>query len=163
MKRYLLIVFLFLSTQLIAQDYWTQLNGPFGGSVVDLVVHSSGAAIAATSNNGLWRSTDQGGTWTKIAAGSDIFFTDLDIDPSGNIYASASIRIYKSTDGGATFANLNSTGITTSIRRIKAASSTKIYLALSNSNIFKSTNSARTRVGFPTGVAPCLQHLIRVQ
>ena len=141
MKRYLLIVFLFLSTQLIAQDYWTQLNGPFGGSVVDLVVHSSGAAIAATSNNGLWRSTDQGGTWTKIAAGSDIFFTDLDIDPSGNIYASASIRIYKSTDGGATFANLNSTGITTSIRRIKAASSTKIYLALSNSNIFKSTNS----------------------
>ncbi len=144
MKKHVLIIFLFLSTQLIAQDYWTQLNGPFGGSVVDLVVHSSGAAVAATSGNGIWRSTDQGGTWTKLTTGSDVFFTDLDVDPSGNIYATAFNRIYKSTDGGASFPNLNSTGIATSIRRIKAASSTKIYLALSNNNIFKSTNSGAT-------------------
>lgn len=141
MKKHLLIVFLVLSTQLLAQDYWTQLNGPFGGSVVDLVVHSSGAAVAATQTNGIWRSTDQGGTWTKLSTGSDLFFNDLDIDPSGNIFAAANNRIYKSTDGGAIFANLNSTGIATTIRRIKAASSTKIYLALINNSIYKSTNS----------------------
>ena len=119
------------------------MNGPFGGSVVDIVVHSSGATVAATNGNGLWRSTDQGGTWTKLTTGSDTYFNDLDIDPSGNIYA-ATNKIYKSSDGGATWVNLNSTGIGGMISKIRAASSSKIYVGLTNNFVYKSINSGAT-------------------
>lgn len=117
MKQFILF-FLFgisLSLPSIAQNFWSGYGGPYGGTINDIVITSSGVSLASTSN-GIWRSTDDGITWTKANTSNEIYFNDLEIDNSnGNIYATTSspsaARIYKSTDGGLNFSNVNTTPI----------------------------------------------------
>ena len=67
-------------------------------------------------NQGLYRSTDQGASWTQVAAvnggGQAInghSFTDVIDDGSGNFYASVRFQgIYKSTDHGGSWTQLSS-------------------------------------------------------
>src|SRR6267143_2873 len=128
-----------------AQSFWTGLNGPYGGTINDLVVHSSGAFIAAT-NNGVYRSTDSGVTWTRQSLGTDNIFNDLEIDGSGKLYAASnSVRIYTSADAGVTWTQLVSTGLLSFTRKIKVApNGTTIYVADTGNRIMKSTNSGST-------------------
>lgn len=116
------------------------MNGLYGGTTLDIVRHSSGALIAAT-NNGLWRSTNDGGSWTSITTGTDLVFADLDIDNAGNVFAISSTRVYKSSDAGATFANLGNTGITSSGVKIKVATAGNIFVAGQDNQLYRSTNS----------------------
>ncbi|MFM9839029.1 MAG: FG-GAP-like repeat-containing protein [Cyclobacteriaceae bacterium] len=139
LKTILLSFLLIISISSFSQN-WTGLNGPFGGAVSDFVTHSSGAIIVATSTNGVWRSTDNGANWSKMSLGTDFSFADLDNDPSGNLYAATGIKLYKSADGGITWINLNSTGISANVRKIEVVSSTVIYLATSLNQILKSSN-----------------------
>jgi len=143
--RVLITIFVLCSAVAQAQNFFTQLNGPFGGTVTDLVRHSGGALVVTTQNNGVWRSADSGISWSKTATGSDVFMTDMDIDASGNIYVVSATRIYRSTDGGLNFVNIGSTGIPVSIRKIKVADATTIYVVLNSSSgsyaVYKSNNA----------------------
>ena len=134
------IIFLLAVSPCLGQTFWTNLNGPFGGTIKDMVRHSSGALLV-TSGNGIWRSTNDGSSWTLINTGNDIFFSDLDIDLSGNIYAATFSKIYKSLDGGVTFQNLGSTGTPSNIAKIKVNSTGNIFLAGADSKIYRSTTA----------------------
>lgn len=108
------------------------INGTFGG-------------------NGVYRSTDGGLTWTNVTAGAiagsvNQPFSDLVLDPNnpqilyaaiGNINGSALNGVYKSTDGGTTWAQVGATlPRGTSVGRIKMAiapnNSQRLFVAYSN-------------------------------
>ena len=129
-----------------AQDYWTGLNGPFGGTINDIVSPSAGVMLASTAN-GVYRSTNSGASWSRMALGSDNSFSDLEIDPSsgGNkIFAATNngARVYVSSDAGVTWTQLVATGITLAVTKIKVASTgTTIYMTDTGLRVLKSTNS----------------------
>ncbi len=56
----------FLSTAL--RGDWTPSNGPWSGTVMDLLANGSNL-FAATRGGGVFRSTDGGGTWNSANNG----------------------------------------------------------------------------------------------
>jgi photosystem II stability/assembly factor-like uncharacterized protein len=86
-----------------------QLIGPTGGEQVldvDVDPHRPRRLYAATQD-GIYRSTDGGSTWTLVLGG---FFRDLAIDPQNSdiVYtgpqdSSYRYGVHKSTDGGDTW------------------------------------------------------------
>jgi hypothetical protein len=88
------------SSSLTPQTLHWQLLGPADGERVnDIDVDPNNPRrLYATTQSGIFRSTDGGSSWDLILAG---FFRDLVIDPqnSDNVYTGPG-GVYKSTDGG---------------------------------------------------------------
>ncbi len=121
-----------------AGDTWTQITNGFGASTQfsDISVNPTNSQILIAalgsgnynnsnpSNEGIWRSTDGGTTWTRTLNVQDGF--DVAFHPTnGNLaYASsgnkeAASGFYRSTNGGATWTQSN-TGLTaTTIGRMQ--------------------------------------------
>jgi hypothetical protein len=58
------------SIQRPAQNFWAQTNGPQGGDGIALATNTSGHVFVCTQGGGLFRSTDNGETWTEVNNGS---------------------------------------------------------------------------------------------
>jgi len=104
-----------------------------------IIVCSNGDVLASTRDRGVIKSTTAGLTWAKVLGSGITASTnranDLDIDASGNIYATMGIfntdGIYKSANNGATWTKVSSgTGFPSSgFERIEVA------CAPSNANV----------------------------
>lgn len=159
---------LFRSTD--AGNTWTKINSGFGNfthfSQIRVSPHNTDILYAALAsgysylggpgNEGIWRSTDKGFTWTRIL-GSDNGF-DIVFDPisSSYIYAATNNSIYVSSNGGGNWSQAV-TGISNSsaIGRVHFDITNTgqlfcvIYFTDSSMKVFKSTNKAAswTQVG----------------
>ena len=139
---------------------WTTVTpGDVDDSMVDLVAASNGdlysvilfftSGMPPTIRQELHKSTDGGGTWTKIqnypkdAIGGCL----LEVDANDNIYffrqdAQLTNNLFKSTDGGATFANtgysLNKTisKLSSSYGNIYAATYQGLYISKNSGTSF---------------------------
>jgi PKD repeat protein len=109
-----------------------------------VVVNSSGIVLVATANNGLQRSADGGGTWTKVlgtglgitgAASNQCY--DVDIAANGDIYATLSGSIHRSTNGGVTFGAAQTLPVTGSRIELACAPSDAnyAYAVIENSSV----------------------------
>lgn len=93
-------------------NFWQQ-SGPSEKVVRALAINSNGHIFAGTSDDGVFRSTDGGGSWTQINNGLlDIHVYSLVINSSGHIFAGTSgngiIRsVYRSTDNGENWSQVN--------------------------------------------------------
>lgn len=84
-----------------AQDFWQRTNGPYGGTINSLAINSSGHIFAATNANGIFRSCDNGDSWTPINTGlTNLYFYSLAINSKGYLFAG--------TDGGEIFRSMES-------------------------------------------------------
>lgn len=129
-----------------------------------IVITNNGTVLAAcrstyTNRGGVMRSTDAGGTFTKIIpTNSPYRASDIEIAANGDIYAaigltgsssSSDYGIWKSTDNGASFTQVYTAN--SNDRRIEIAcapsDATRIYAITQNKNtgkvqsVLKSTNS----------------------
>lgn len=103
MKRIILLAVVLASVvELWAQDFTMELKGsPPGGLVMDIEVSPSTSALfIIVQNSGVYKSTDNAVTWTKVL---DQSLVDLDIDASGIVYGvNTGGNIYQSTDNAGT-------------------------------------------------------------
>ncbi len=116
--------------QLGANVFVTTTGGArIGHIILDRSTAGSGtqATLLASTSLGLWRTTDSGRSWTQVLPGNasglavDPISTNVWYAAIGNYGTTATANgVYKSTDGGLTWARL-SLGITTTVGRIELA------------------------------------------
>src|SRR5437870_2022969 len=151
-------------------DVWTT-NGPYGGTIRSLAIDSQSSTTlyasvegvdvnGAPTVDGVFKSTDEGGSWTAINTGlTNPGGISLAIDPRTptTLYAgTAGSGAFKSTDGGGTWAAVNS-GLPTSILSVivlalDPQTSTTLYAGTFRDGVFKSTDGAATWSAVSTGL-----------
>lgn len=87
--------------------FWSSL-GPDGGRVGAVAVDPSNPQVvyAGSTQGGVWKSVDGGGTWSRASRGlTDYRMVALAIDPlhTSTLYAAALTGVWKSVDGAATW------------------------------------------------------------
>ncbi len=155
----ILVTLFFLSLQLVvfSQDVPMQFKGaPNGGNVLDIETTSTGDLYVVASGQGLWKSVDNGTSWTKLNVLSDNALVDIEIDGANNIYVNSSWFTFSSSDNGLTWTRRNSSSLVFgsnqnwTIRQIKrtGTSATSPMYALMSYNfqllkqsVFRSTDN----------------------
>lgn len=136
MKRLLPIIIFLLSFSHVNAQFWKALNGVYGGAQYEIINHSATGALVTINNGGIFRSTDNGSTWTRSSSGivaTDISMRGLTQDGSGKLYCNSNSRVYSSTDGGVTWTQ--TTTVTNSFGSV-------IKVSPANGNIFISNSSS---------------------
>jgi photosystem II stability/assembly factor-like uncharacterized protein len=118
---------------------WVRTNGPYGGRITDLV--ASGATLfVGTLGGGVFRSTDNGTSWTEASNG----LTDFDVyvlAVSGTtLFAGFEEGIFRSTDNGDHWINLKSPITGKKVQSI-AVVGTSIITATWDKGIYRSTDN----------------------
>jgi hypothetical protein len=97
-----------------AQTTWQQTNGPYGGSVSCLAVSGTNL-LAGSYGGGIFRSTNNGTTWTAVNMGltGPVHVYSLAVIPASggsgtNIFAGTQFQgVFRSTDNGTTWTGVN--------------------------------------------------------
>jgi len=106
----LFVSFFLLCTTAIAfsqTPFWQPTNGPEGGDVTSIVFTPQGSVLAAIRAGSIFRSTDNGASWTPAAPFPDYRGnTSIAISPkSGSIFAAAWYDVVRSDNEGASWVN----------------------------------------------------------
>jgi photosystem II stability/assembly factor-like uncharacterized protein len=104
---------------------------------------SPNIVYAATQNEGLFKSTDYGETWSSIGSGVSVI-TYLTPDPtrSGRLFAATATAFFLSEDGGASWTNvLNVPAWTVTI---DPQNPSTVYAGTRTRGIFRSSDGGRT-------------------
>ena len=137
------LILVFSVSTLHAQDFWEQTSGPGGGEVQSLAINSTGHIFAGTSGGGVFRSTDNGDSWTEVNTGlTNHSIRSLAINSSGDIFAGTDDGgVFRSTDNGDSWTEINN-GLTSAVVLSLAINSTgHIFAGTSGGGVFRSLES----------------------
>jgi Secretion system C-terminal sorting domain/Fibronectin type III domain/Sortilin, neurotensin receptor 3, len=121
---------------------WVGINRSMSNIVGKIIVHPTNSSIVLVAvQNGIFRTTDGGATWTRTFAG---VMEDIEFKPNdpNTLYATGqfSPHVVRSVDGGITWTSLTvNNGITHSGRTlvsVSPAAPNKVYVAQANGNEF---------------------------
>ncbi len=86
---------------------WRQTNGPYGGKILTLYETIDGALLAGTEKVGIFRSTDNGNSWTPVNTGLSFGGRFMDVtaiaEKGNKIYVGVWNTLYFSADIGDTW------------------------------------------------------------
>ena len=132
-----------------AADDWLP-TGPVAGTnpISSLAIHpaSAGTVYAATTLNGVFKSTDGGASWAGVNTGVSthhIWTLAIPAAAPETVYAGSNGGgVFKTTNGGANWAVMNTglTNLNVFSLAIDPAASGTIYAGTSGDGVFKSTN-----------------------
>ncbi len=114
-KLYIALFFTILAITSHAQNAWTGLTGPSGGRISDVQNDGTTKIFALNQDFGaIFRSTDDGGTWTQITP-AGMFVYGMLVE-TNKVYAiefggSGTYFLNTSTDGGVTWQRKNTTSV----------------------------------------------------
>ena len=121
---------------------WTS-NGPEGGTINALAIDpsSSQTVYAGTQGGGVFKSTNDGASWSAVISGLTVYSLAIDPSSSQTVYAGSYGCVFKSTNGGGTWSADTSGLSTTAVHSlaIDPSSSQTVYAGTSG-GVFKSTN-----------------------
>ncbi len=124
-----------------ATAQWERLGGPPGGQIQSFAMN--GSKLFAGTQDGVFLSTNEGGTWTPVDSG----LTDMDVNAlvvmgngaGANIFAGTwNDGVFVSTNDGGNWTRVTN-GMTDLETRCLAVSGTDLY-AGTNDGLFRSTN-----------------------
>lgn len=123
-----------------AQD-WTSLN--------NIVVNSAGA-IFINTNNSVWRSTNNGDSWTQLMTDQNVpTFANLEISPDGDLFGSSyNNKIFRSSDDGDSWEEVFDTEGT--VVTYGFAGDDVIYAGTTFSGIYRSEDNGDSWSTLPT-------------
>jgi len=149
MMRSLLLLTLLLTGISISQaQFWTAKGGVYGGTEYEIINHVASGALVTISNGGVFRSTDNGATWTRSSNGivtTDVSIKGLTQDGSGKLFCNSRQRVYSSTDGGLSW--VQTTTVTNFFGFLIKVSPVNGYIFISDENgsqILRSTDGGQT-------------------
>ncbi|MGA9406810.1 MAG: T9SS type A sorting domain-containing protein [Bacteroidota bacterium] len=89
---------------------WSNIDGPYSGSIQVLTVDTFGNIFTSTSA-GMYRSTDAGENWQALGLSFEFGVSFLVADSADNVYAGIGAEgLYESTDNGTSWAKSSLTG-----------------------------------------------------
>lgn len=112
-----------------------------------VVVHPSGVLLAGSRYDGLFRSTDDGTTWTRERFDGEAetsIISGLAVDDDGRVYAGTNV-LHVSTDAGATWEAVSGTGDRFGYPEIVARAE-GIYVASLNGLLYSDEGAAWTMI-----------------
>jgi hypothetical protein len=131
---------------------------PVNPSVVYLGTGELNFSLDSYYGDGVFKSTDAGASWTKIATAAAVgsYISEIAIDPgnTNNLFLSGSSGVFKSTNAGATWTNTSS-GTNANCIIVNPLSSQTLYTttgAYTADIIKKSTNGGTTWVPITAGL-----------
>jgi hypothetical protein len=96
---------------------WSLL-GPPGGDVTDVAASptAAGVVLAGVAPGGTWggtmyRSTDDGATWSPVPDLANLSVHDIEFAPDGTVWAATQDAVWSSTDDGASWTHHTLTGV----------------------------------------------------
>lgn len=135
------LIFLYLLvTQSVAFGALSQWSAQ-AGEIRDLLAVNSNVAYAATFGGGLYRSSDGGLSWARIAGLSARYIQRL----AGNsevLYAAATTGLFKSVDGGATWSQRLFDPV--AVVALNPFDSNQVLAGVNGAGLYRSTNGAAT-------------------
>ena len=128
-----------------AQEFWEKSDVSFNESVFALIINDSGHIFAGTSG-GVFRSKDNGDSWTEINNGlTRLFVRTLAINTSGHIFAGTDENgIYRSIDNGENWVESNNGIINLNINTIAINDSGHIFAGTDENGIYRSLDNGAT-------------------
>lgn len=130
-------IFFLITTHL--QSQWIQSSGPGGGIITAFAVSSS-TLFAGTATGGVYRSTNNGDSWTFSSAGlTNMRITSLVVSNEKLFAGTSGSGVFYSTDNG-THWNANNKGLEFENVTSIAVFGTNIFVASQN-GIFRSTDN----------------------
>jgi ligand-binding sensor domain-containing protein len=150
----LLVFWLSANTKATAQNFWQQTNGPYGGEIRALTINSRGDIFAGTFAGGVFRSNDNGGSWTAVNFGlTSRFVYALAINPSGHIFAGTDDGVFRSTDTGDSWVAVK-TGLTNAtVSALAINANGHVFAGTRGGGVFRSTDSGGIWIRVNTGLA----------
>jgi photosystem II stability/assembly factor-like uncharacterized protein len=148
-----LIIALFHIENISPQSFW-QITGPLSTTlgIKPLVDNNDGYIFAGTGGgtsgiegNGVFRSTDNGNTWTQSGL-AGLFIWDLAINSSGHIFAGTMNQgVWRSTNNGDSWTQINDgfNSLNNTVNSLSVNSFGHIYAGSVNS-IYRSTNNGNS-------------------
>jgi hypothetical protein len=148
-----LIIVLCNIENISSQSFW-QLTGPLSTTLgIKPLVHNNdgyifagtGGGTSGTEGNGVFRSTDNGNTWTQSGL-ADLFIWDLAINSSGHIFAGTLNQgVWRSTNNGDSWTQINDgfNNLDNTVNSLSVNSFGHIYAGSVNS-IYRSTNNGNS-------------------
>jgi len=144
----LVILWLSTTTELAAQDFWRQANGPYGGNVRALAINPATRDIfAGTSAHGIFHSTDNGASWTPANNGLSLSseINAFAINTSGHVFAATEDDgIFRTTNNGRSWTKVNTGLSNRAIFALAINSLEHIFAGGSAGEIFRSTDNGDT-------------------
>ncbi len=114
--------------------------------IISLAVGPNGYIFASTESDGVFRSTDDGTTWSKVALSSEVI-RSIAIDTSGNIFYAgepagpvATSGVFRSTDLGRTWKCLGQPGISQDVWALEIDPQGHIFAGSNGGGIYRSTD-----------------------
>ncbi|MCX6132214.1 MAG: SUMF1/EgtB/PvdO family nonheme iron enzyme [Ignavibacteriales bacterium] len=127
------------SAQLFAQDFWRQTNGPIGGDVRSLAV--SGSSIFAGTVSGIFRSTNNGASWSHVGLENDYVYC-FAVNGRNVFAGTEGSGVLLSTDDGGSWTTVNNGfGKSYIVVSALAVSGTNLFAGVGGSGVFVSTNN----------------------
>jgi|GEM_PF-1707963 len=154
MIKKLLLISLFVISlgSLSAQDYWDKLNSPPGGVIVSFTMDNTNTLYAGTNVGGVYRSANEGSSWTQINNGLEHFRIQTVIARGNILYAGTSSGgVYRSANKGDSwtqinngFASLRINAFAYNENYIFAGTDNGVYRSNTNGDVWSPVNNGLT-------------------
>ncbi len=93
-----------LQTSLAQTDFWVPISAPYNGDVRSMTFTHSGVTIAGTYGGGIWRSTNDGQSWSINNTGiGNYYIFGLATAPNGNVFAVVGSGLERSSNEGVSW------------------------------------------------------------
>lgn len=110
MKLLIICLILFYSSVIFSQNFWELISPDTiqaDEQANSLVINQNGDIFASIVGNNIYRSTDNGTSWTQTDMGNTIYC--MDINSIGYIFAGGHNGLFRSTDNGETWSIIGDT------------------------------------------------------
>lgn len=89
---------------------WSSVMSNVSGEINDIEIYTNGTGILAGTNGLVMRTTDYGLSWNSITVSGITDIIDVSISGGQTIFMCSSTDLFKSTNGGQTFASIGNPG-----------------------------------------------------